>query len=153
MSAKALSCALLSACRDCFAILTVATKNSRRGTSMHRYVTPNSAKDRVISRTGKLLNHDTIDPKRTALIVVDMQNYLCAERFARGGTPRRGAPPSARSTPALPELMFVLSDWSHLPSFSRAELAQHPDRSPSFACCADSHCFPARSFTTLDAFQ
>ena len=48
---------------------------------MHRYVVPESVKDRVISRMGKLLAHDTIEAGRTALVVVDMQNYFCAEGF------------------------------------------------------------------------
>jgi ureidoacrylate peracid hydrolase len=49
---------------------------------MHRYVTPQSVKDRVLRRQGKLLSHDTIDAGRTALVVVDMQNYFVAEGFA-----------------------------------------------------------------------
>jgi ureidoacrylate peracid hydrolase len=49
--------------------------------SMHPYVTPQSIKDRVLRRQGKLLSHDTIDAGRTALVVVDMQNYFVAEGF------------------------------------------------------------------------
>ena len=49
---------------------------------MHRYVTPQSVKDRVLRRQGKLLSHETIDAGRTALVVVDMQNYFVAEGFA-----------------------------------------------------------------------
>jgi ureidoacrylate peracid hydrolase len=49
---------------------------------MHPYVTPQSVKDRVIRRQGKLLSHDTIDAARAALVVVDMQNYFVAEGFA-----------------------------------------------------------------------
>lgn len=48
---------------------------------MHRYVVPESVKDRVLRRQGKLLSHDTIDAARTALLVVDMQNYFVAEGF------------------------------------------------------------------------
>jgi ureidoacrylate peracid hydrolase len=48
---------------------------------MHRYVVPDSVKERVLRRQGKLLSHDTIDAGRTALIVVDMQNYFVAEGF------------------------------------------------------------------------
>lgn len=43
---------------------------------MHNYVLPASVKDRVVSRMGKLLAHDTIEAGRTALVVVDMQNYF-----------------------------------------------------------------------------
>jgi len=48
---------------------------------MHRYVVPASVRDRVVSRMGKLLAHDTIEAGRTALVVVDMQNYFCAQGF------------------------------------------------------------------------
>ena len=48
---------------------------------MHRYVMPDSVKERVIRRQGKLLSHDTINAGRTALVVVDMQNYFVAEGF------------------------------------------------------------------------
>jgi len=48
---------------------------------MHNYVVPASVKDRVVSRMGKLLAHDTIEADHTALIVVDMQNYFCAPGF------------------------------------------------------------------------
>jgi ureidoacrylate peracid hydrolase len=48
---------------------------------MHRYDIPASVKDRVIRRQGKLFSHDTIDAARTALVVVDMQNYFVAEGF------------------------------------------------------------------------
>jgi len=48
---------------------------------MHPYTIPAAVKDRVIRRQGKLISHDTIDPVRTALVVVDMQNYFVAEGF------------------------------------------------------------------------
>lgn len=48
---------------------------------MHNYVVPDSVKNRVISRMGKLLAHDTIEAAQTALVVVDMQNYFCAPGF------------------------------------------------------------------------
>lgn len=48
---------------------------------MHSYVTPQSIKDRTVRRQGKLLSHETIDAARTALIVVDMQNYFVMEGF------------------------------------------------------------------------
>jgi ureidoacrylate peracid hydrolase len=53
-----------------------------RTLKMHRYVVPQSVKDRVLRRQGKLVSHDTIDAGRTALVVVDMQNYFAAEGFA-----------------------------------------------------------------------
>ena len=48
---------------------------------MHKYVVPQTVKDRVLRRQGKLLSHDTIDPARSALVVIDMQNYFVAEGF------------------------------------------------------------------------
>src|SRR5712692_9235290 len=48
---------------------------------MHRYVMPDAVKDRVLKRQGKLFSHDTIEAARTALVVVDMQNFFCAEGF------------------------------------------------------------------------
>ncbi len=48
---------------------------------MHNYVVPASVKDRVVSRMGKPLAHDTIEAGRSALVVVDMQNYFCAPGF------------------------------------------------------------------------
>jgi ureidoacrylate peracid hydrolase len=48
---------------------------------MHNYVVPDSVKERVLRRQGKLFSHDTIDAGRTALVVVDMQNYFVAEGF------------------------------------------------------------------------
>ena len=48
---------------------------------MHPYSIPAEVKDRVIRRQGRLPSHDTIDTARTALIVVDMQNYFVAEGF------------------------------------------------------------------------
>jgi ureidoacrylate peracid hydrolase len=49
---------------------------------MHRYVTPQSVKDRVLARQGKPFSHETIEAARTALVVVDMQNYFVAQGFA-----------------------------------------------------------------------
>src|SRR4051812_39969386 len=46
---------------------------------MHRYAAPQSVKDRVLRRQGKPFAHEAIDASRTALVVVDMQNYFVAE--------------------------------------------------------------------------
>jgi len=48
---------------------------------MHRYVVPESVKTRVLRRQGKLLSHESIEAGRAALVVVDMQNFFCAEGF------------------------------------------------------------------------
>jgi ureidoacrylate peracid hydrolase len=57
---------------------------------MNQYETPQWVKDRVLKRQGKLHSHDTIDVTRSALIVVDMQNYFVAEGFAAEVPPARG---------------------------------------------------------------
>ena len=61
---------------------------------MHRYVMPESVKDRVLRRQGKLWSHDTIEAGRAALIVVDMQNYFCAEGFPAEVPLSRGIVPN-----------------------------------------------------------
>jgi len=61
---------------------------------MHRYETPQSVKDRVVRRQGKLYSHETIDAARTALVVVDMQNYFVAEGFAAEVPAARGIVPN-----------------------------------------------------------
>jgi ureidoacrylate peracid hydrolase len=48
---------------------------------MHPYTIPTRITDRVMRRQGKLASHETIDAGRTALVVVDMQNYFVAEGF------------------------------------------------------------------------
>jgi ureidoacrylate peracid hydrolase len=49
---------------------------------MHNYAIPQRVKERLMRRQGKLLSHDTIDAARTALVVVDMQNFFVAEGAA-----------------------------------------------------------------------
>ena len=49
---------------------------------MHRYVMPAQVKDRVLSRMGRPYAEETVEAARTALVVVDMQNYFVAEGFA-----------------------------------------------------------------------
>src|SRR5262249_12500826 len=48
---------------------------------MHRYVVSDAVKERLLRRQGKLVSHDEIDPGRTALVVVDMQNHFVSEGF------------------------------------------------------------------------
>jgi ureidoacrylate peracid hydrolase len=61
---------------------------------MHNYVVPASVKERVVSRMGKLLAHDTIEAGLTALLVVDMQNYFCGSGFAAEVPPAREIVPN-----------------------------------------------------------
>jgi ureidoacrylate peracid hydrolase len=48
---------------------------------MHRYVLPEWVKERILRRQGRLFANETIEAARSALVVVDMQNYFCAEGF------------------------------------------------------------------------
>ena len=48
---------------------------------MHQYVTPQWVKDRVLKAQGKPHALEVIDPARTALVVIDMQNHFVAEGF------------------------------------------------------------------------
>ena len=48
---------------------------------MHRYVLPEWVKERVLRRQGRLFANEAIEAARSALVVVDMQNYFCAEGF------------------------------------------------------------------------
>jgi ureidoacrylate peracid hydrolase len=64
------------------------------GTNMHPYAIPAEVKDRVIRRQGKLPSQDTIDAPRTALVVVDMQNYFVAKGFPLEVPAARGIVPN-----------------------------------------------------------
>jgi ureidoacrylate peracid hydrolase len=64
------------------------------GTNMHPYTIPAEVKDRVIRRQGKLPSQDTIDTPRTALVVVDMQNYFVAKGFPLEVPAARGIVPN-----------------------------------------------------------
>jgi ureidoacrylate peracid hydrolase len=44
---------------------------------MHQIALSQAARDRMTARTGKLHPFDAIDPRQTALVVIDMQNYFC----------------------------------------------------------------------------
>jgi len=48
---------------------------------MHKYVVSDSVRNRVLRRQGKLVSNETIDAARSALVVIDMQNYFVAEGF------------------------------------------------------------------------
>src|ERR1700674_5180157 len=61
---------------------------------MHKYSAPQSVKDRVLRRQGKLFSHDTIEAGRAALVVVDMQNYFCAAGFPAEVPLSRGIVPN-----------------------------------------------------------
>ena len=45
---------------------------------MHKVVIPDHIKARVIKRQGRWNVHDDVPPEKTALVIVDMQNYFMA---------------------------------------------------------------------------
>src|SRR5215467_4904198 len=49
---------------------------------MHRIQMPQWAIDRALERRGKLHVHENLDPSKTALIVVDLQNAFMVEEVA-----------------------------------------------------------------------
>lgn len=69
---------------------------------MHKVEFPAYYIDRIIARRGKLHAFETIDPRRTALIVVDMQNAFVAE-----GAPYE-CPPARTIVPAINRLAAAL---------------------------------------------
>jgi ureidoacrylate peracid hydrolase len=50
--------------------------------------------DRVIARQGELHAHQVLDATRTALVVIDMQNYFCAPGFPAENPNARGMLPA-----------------------------------------------------------
>lgn len=69
---------------------------------MHAYALPESLKQSVLRRTGKEHPFDRIDGRRTALLVVDMQNYFCAPGY-------QGEVPMAREiVPAINRLAAAM---------------------------------------------
>ena len=57
---------------------------------MHPYTIPESVKERVLRRKGRMICLDAIDPSKTALVVIDMQNHFVAEGFPSEAAPARG---------------------------------------------------------------
>ena len=46
---------------------------------MHTFTIPKDVEERVIQRRGRLHAYEALDPARTALVVVDMQNAFVKE--------------------------------------------------------------------------
>lgn len=117
---------------------------------MHRYMVPEFVADRVVGRMGRLLAHDTIDAGRTALLVVDMQNYYCAQGFPLAAPTAREIVPNinrlARAVRAAGGAVVwiqmtavgVLEHWSNFhtrmltPDRQRSRLAGLDEASESF---------------------
>src|SRR4030081_4070006 len=54
---------------------------------MHKVSIPQSITDRVVARRGREHSFDTIDPGKTALVVVDMQNAFMLPEVAHALCP------------------------------------------------------------------
>jgi ureidoacrylate peracid hydrolase len=69
---------------------------------MHNVQIRDEIRDRLMARRGRVNFFETIDPARTALVVVDMQNTFCAEGAPAEVAASRGIVPNLnRLTPAL----------------------------------------------------
>ena len=95
---------------------------------MHKIDIPRTIIDRGIARRGTRQVYCTLDPARTALLVIDMQNCFLVPGFSvlevpdsraivdnvnalaaavRNGVPIFAAPPNARPDVAAPDLALV----------------------------------------------
>lgn len=61
---------------------------------MHKYIVPPSIRERVVRLQGKPFALERIEAARTALVVVDMQNYYVAEGFPNESPTARGIVPN-----------------------------------------------------------
>jgi ureidoacrylate peracid hydrolase len=61
---------------------------------MNFYEMPPSVEERVVKRMGKPLLHGAVEARRSALVVIDMQNYFCAEGFPAEVPQARGIIPN-----------------------------------------------------------
>jgi ureidoacrylate peracid hydrolase len=61
---------------------------------MHNYVVPDSIRARVIRLQGKPFALDSIDAARTALVVIDMQNYYVAQGYPNESPTARAIVPN-----------------------------------------------------------
>jgi ureidoacrylate peracid hydrolase len=105
---------------------------------MHDFTMPQWAIDRVMQRRGKLHVHDDMDPRRTALVVVDLQNGFMVPTYTRMPVKTSiGTVPNVnRLAAALREaggkVFWIknttneasLTEWSNWFAMSRPELVQ-----------------------------
>lgn len=118
---------------------------------MHPYTIPASVKEYVVRRQGKLVSHDNLDAVRTALVVIDMQNYFVAQGFPLEVPLARGVVPNinrlARTLRALGGAVVwvqttatgALEYWANYhehmltPERSKTRLAQLDEKAEGFA--------------------
>jgi ureidoacrylate peracid hydrolase len=118
---------------------------------MHDFTMPQWAIDRVLQRRGTLHVHDDMDPCRTALIVIDLQNgFMMPEYTSMPVQTAIGTVPNVnRLAAALREtggkVFWIqnttneanLQEWSHWFAMSRPELLQ--ERIACFQAGAPGH--------------
>ena len=87
---------------------------------MHKIAISEAARDRMTARTGKSHPFDDIDPRRAALVVIDMQNYFCKPGH-QGEVPAR-----ARIVPNINRLAAEMRRRGGLVVWVRNGTQQHP---------------------------
>jgi|SRR5579871_1304189 len=78
---------------------------------MHPYSVPDDVRQRVLRRKGKLIENEAIDAARSALVVVDMQNYFVAEGFPAEVPAARAIVPSINAAAAAMRARGGLVVW------------------------------------------
>jgi ureidoacrylate peracid hydrolase len=118
---------------------------------MHNFVIPKSVVDRVIARRGREHIHDDLDPRKTALVVVDMQNAFMLPEVAHSFCPMapRIVPNINRLAQAVREtggaVVWIkttftdetLTSWSSYYAISRPE--QNARRAAALAAGSKGH--------------
>ena len=118
---------------------------------MHDFTMPQWAIDRVLQRRGKLHVHDDMDPCRTALIVIDLQNgFMVPEHTPMPVQTAIGTVPNVNRLAATlretgGKVFWIqnttneasLQEWSHWFAMSRPELLQ--ERIACFQAGAPGH--------------
>ena len=118
---------------------------------MHNFTMPQWAIDRVMQRRGKLHVHDDMDPRKTALIVVDLQNgFMVPEHTPKPVETSIGTVPNVNKLAAAlretgGKVFWIknttnetsLKEWSNWFAMSRPELLQ--ERVDAFKAGAAAH--------------
>ncbi len=118
---------------------------------MHDYAMPQTVKDRVLARMGRPYCLERLEAERSALMVVDMQNYFCAKGYPNEVPQARAIVPNinrlaaamraAGGTVAWVQTTVegVLQHWAHFqtkmltPERQARRLAGLDDRSEGYA--------------------
>ena len=118
---------------------------------MHQFTMPQWAVDRVLQRRGKLHVHDDMDPKKTALVVVDLQSgFMVPEHTPMPVKTSIGTVPNVNRLAATlratgGKVFWIknttspasVKEWSNWYAMSRPELVQ--ERIDAFVAGAPGH--------------